>query len=235
MIPDKEFLPKHVAIIMDGNGRWAKNKHMPRSFGHKAGVERVRDIVKMCDRIGIDALTIYAFSTENWSRPKDEVNVLMQLLIEYLKSETDELNKENVQFRSIGNRFELSPVLRDALDASEDKTKNNTGLKLTVAINYGSRDEIFFAAQSMAQKYKNNELTELTKEDFEKELFTFGLPEIDLVIRTSGEYRISNFLLYQIAYSEFYFTDTYWPDFNEIEFEKALNSYVKRNRRFGGI
>lgn len=234
-IPSKELLPKHVAIIMDGNGRWAKKRLMPRSFGHKAGVERVRGMVKMCDRLGIEALTIYAFSTENWTRPKDEVNVLMQLLIEYLKNETEELNKNNVRFRSIGNRDELSNQLLCAIEESENKTKENTGLQLTVAINYGSRDEIISAAKKFALKFKENDSYELSKDNFENELFTVGLPEIDLVIRTSGEYRISNFLLYQIAYSELYFTDTYWPDFDEDEFAKALINYSKRNRRFGGV
>ena len=234
-IPPKEELPAHVAIIMDGNGRWAKERRMPRSMGHKSGVERVRGIVKMCDRIGIKALTIYAFSTENWARPKDEVSILMQLLIEYLKNEMDELNENNVKFRSIGDRSALSKELQAAIDYSEKLTEKNTGLILTVAINYGSRDEIFRAARIMAEKYKNNEYGELTRECFEKELFTESLPEVDLLIRTSGEYRISNFLLYQIAYSEFYFTQTYWPDFDDDEFALALRSYAQRSRRFGGV
>ncbi len=234
-LPKTEELPKHVAVIMDGNGRWAKERRLPRSMGHRAGVERVRSMVKMCDRIGIKALTIFAFSTENWARPLEEVGVLMQLLGEYLKNEMDELNENGVRFRSIGDRSALNPSLVAAIEHSEKLTENNTGLALTVAINYGARDEIFRAAKRMAEKHAADPERELGPEDFEAELYTRELPEVDLLIRTSGEYRISNFLLYQIAYSEFYFTETYWPDFDDEEFALALRSFARRSRRFGGV
>jgi len=234
-LPDKEFLPGHVAIIMDGNGRWAQARKLPRSMGHKAGVEQVRTIVKMSSRIGIKTLTLYAFSTENWKRPKDEVGVLMQLLIEYLKKEVRELNEQNVRFRSIGDRFALPKEVRAAIDEAEEITKDNTGLNLVVAINYGSRAEILRAANTLAEKRAADPDFVIDEQSFSEALDTNGLGDVDLMIRTSGEQRISNYLLYQLAYAELYFTDVYWPDFGEEEFAQALMNFAHRDRRFGTV
>ena len=231
----KECLPKHVAIIMDGNGRWAQERKLPRSMGHKAGVEQVRTIVKMSNRVGIRTLTLYAFSTENWKRPKDEVGVLMQLLLEYLKKEIRELGEQNVRFRSIGNREQLPKDVCAAINDAEEMTKDNTGLELVVAINYGSRAEIVDAARRMAEQYAADPSYVLDEAAFEKALYQRSIGDVDLMIRTSGEQRISNYLLYQLAYAELYFTDVYWPDFGEKEFAKALESFAKRDRRYGGV
>ena len=204
-------------------------------MGHKAGVEQVRTIVKMSSRIGIKTLTLYAFSTENWKRPKDEVGVLMQLLIEYLKKEVRELNEQNVRFRSIGDRNALPKEVKAAIDEAEEITKDNTGLNLVVAINYGSRAEILRAVRTVAEKHAQDPDYEINEEHFAEALDTRGLGDVDLMIRTSGEQRISNYLLYQLAYAELYFTDVYWPDFGEAEFAKALESFAARDRRFGGV
>jgi undecaprenyl diphosphate synthase len=228
-------LPGHVAIIMDGNGRWAKNRSLPRAMGHTAGVEQVRTIVKMSSRIGISALTLYAFSTENWKRPKDEVGLLMKILIEYLKKEMRELHQEGVRFRSIGMRDGLPKEVVRAIEDAEELTRQNTGLQLTVAINYGARAEIINAAEQLARMYKEGEIDAPSAEAFEGLLLTHDLPDPDLVIRTSGESRLSNFLLYQAAYAELYFTDVLWPDFGEIEYQKALDEYKNRNRRYGAL
>ena len=235
MTIDRNLLPGHVAIIMDGNGRWAQKRMLPRSMGHKAGVEQVRTIVKMSSRVGIRTLTLYAFSTENWKRPKDEVGVLMQLLIEYLKKEVRELNEQNVRFRSIGDRDALPKEVKAAIDEAEEITRDNTGLNLVVAINYGSRAEILRAAKKLAERSKDDPEFEINETSFAEALDTNGLGDVDLMIRTSGEQRISNYLLYQLAYAELYFTDVYWPDFGEEEFAKALESYAARDRRFGGV
>ena len=226
-------LPNHVAMIMDGNGRWAKARHMPRSFGHKQGVERVRDHVKMSSELGIKALTLYAFSTENWKRPKEEVGFLMGLLMEYLKSEVQELHENNVRFMMIGDRPGLSSALVDLVEQSEETTKQNTGLILTVAINYGGQNEIYEAATRFAQAIQSPGVAP-TKELFEAQLDSGALPDVDFLIRTSGEYRISNFLLYKGAYAELYFTPVYWPDFSQEEYAKALCEYAARERRYGG-
>ena len=228
-------LPRHVAIIMDGNGRWAAARHMPRSYGHRAGVARVREIVKACSRLGIEALTLYTFSTENWKRPKDEVTLLMRLLIEYMSSEMAELHMQNVRFQVIGGRDRFSKELEDTITRSEALTKNNTGLLLTIAVDYGSRAELTEAARKLAVKYKTGELQQIDEGAFAAELMTAGMPDPDFVIRTSGEMRISNFLLWQIAYSEFYFTDVNWPDFDEREFLRALDVFSGRTRRFGAL
>ncbi len=232
---NQRIIPRHIAMIMDGNGRWAKKRMMPRSFGHKAGVETVKRIVRYCDDIGVEALTLYAFSTENWKRPKDEVGVLMSLLVEYLKRELAELFQKGVVFRSIGFRDELPEEVRKTIEEAEEQTKDNKGLKLTVAINYGSRAEIVAAAKLAAEKLASGEIDEINEETFGECLMTNGLPDPDLVIRTSGEQRLSNYLAYQTAYSELYFTDVYWPDFDEAELDKAIDNYSKRNRRFGGV
>jgi len=220
---------------MDGNGRWAQERKLPRSMGHKAGVEQVRTIVKMSNRVGIETLTLYAFSTENWKRPKDEVGVLMQLLLEYLKKEIRELGEQNVRFRSIGDRERLPKDVCAAINEAEDMTKDNTGLNLVVAINYGSRAEIVDAARRLAENYAADPTIVLDEAAFERELYKTGIGDVDLMIRTSGEQRISNYLLYQLAYAELYFTNVYWPDFGEAEFAKALESFAKRDRRYGGV
>lgn len=228
-------LPKHVAIIMDGNGRWAKKRLMPRSFGHRAGMENVTRIVRFCSDLGIHALTLYAFSTENWKRPKDEVNVLMSLLIEYLRKELNELHKEGVVFKVIGDMNGLPNEVQKVLKNAENVTRDNAGLNLIVAVNYGSRAEILDAVRKTAEQLRDGAIDCIDEKVFESNLQTAGVEDPDLVIRTSGEQRISNFLLYQMAYSELYFTDVMWPDFREEELLKALREYERRNRRFGGI
>ena len=237
---DKELLPRHVAIIMDGNGRWAQRRGMPRSFGHKAGVEVLRDVIRHSDHLGIEALTIYAFSTENWKRSAEEVGALMGLLLEYFTKELDELHKENVCIRILGDIGDMPAGLekqQQALYNAMDRTKDNTGLKLNIALNYGGRQEIVAAAKKLAAKAAAGEIQpdEIDMDMFASELYTAGLPEVDFMIRTSGEIRLSNFLLYQLAYAEFYQTDVLWPDFDINAYDEALLAYTKRNRRFGGV
>ena len=237
---DKELLPRHVAIIMDGNGRWAQRRGMPRSFGHKAGVEALRDVIRHSDHLGIEALTIYAFSTENWKRSAEEVGALMGLLLEYFTKELDELHKENVCIRILGDIGDMPAGLekqQQALYNAMDRTKDNTGLKLNIALNYGGRQEIVAAAKKLAAKAAAGEIQpdEIDMDMFASELYTAGLPEVDFMIRTSGEIRLSNFLMYQLAYEEFYQTDVLWPDFDINAYDEALLAYTKRNRRFGGV
>ena len=229
-----EEVPAHVAIIMDGNGRWAKARHMPRTYGHKKGAERVKEIVRLSSDLGVKTLTLYAFSTENWKRPKEEVGVLMNLIIEYLRRELRELWEENVRFYSIGDREALPSSVRQVIAQSEEETRENTGLNLVVAINYGGQDEIFQAARRLAEAYRAGQ-AELSRKAFEERLYTAGLSPVDYVIRTSGELRMSNFLPYQAAYAELYFIDTLWPDFDAEQYAAALREYAGRNRRFGGI
>ena len=223
-----------MAIIMDGNGRWAKARHMPRTYGHKKGAERVKEIVRLSSDLGVKTLTLYAFSTENWKRPKEEVGVLMNLIIEYLRRELRELWEENVRFYSIGDREALPSSVRQVIAQSEEETRENTGLNLVVAINYGGQDEIFQAARRLAEAYRAGQ-AELSRKAFEERLYTAGLSPVDYVIRTSGELRMSNFLPYQAAYAELYFIDTLWPDFDAEQYAAALREYAGRNRRFGGI
>lgn len=230
---DKTRLPAHVAIIMDGNGRWAKKRGLPRSAGHRAGVERVRTIIRMSSDIGIGHLTLYAFSTENWKRPKDEVSTLMKLLLEYMRQELDELHRENVRIVTLGDMSRLPNNVREEIERATDKTKDNTGLTVNMAINYGSRQEIVSAIRKAIVDGKKTH--EIDEEYISSILYTSGQPDPDIMIRTSGEQRISNYLLYQLAYAELYFTDTLWPDFDEAEYAKALNSYAMRDRRFGGV
>lgn len=232
---EREKLPRHVAIIMDGNGRWAKRRLLPRSLGHRAGMENVKSVIRQTSDLGIEALTLYAFSTENWKRPKDEVSLLMNLLIEFLEREMDELHQENVRFRAIGALEELPNDVQEVLKRATDKTADNTGLKLFVAVNYGSRDEMIAAVRQTAEDYASGRIQTIGSADFEKYLSTADAPDPDLVIRTSGEQRISNFLLYQIAYAELYFTQVFWPDFGKEEYEKALADFAGRKRRFGGL
>lgn len=231
---DAEKLPRHVAMIMDGNGRWAKKRLMPRTYGHKKGVERVKEIVKASSLFGIEAITLYAFSTENWKRPQEEVSVLMSLLAQYLKSEVEELHENGVRFRMIGDRSGLSATLQDLIEQAEVRTKDNTKLILTVAINYGGRDELDQAAVRLAQDVAAGKC-QPSAEEFRRRLYTVGLPPVDYLIRTSGELRVSNFLLYQAAYAELYFIDVYWPDFDTAQYARALQEFAARNRRYGGV
>lgn len=232
-----EKIPKHIAIIMDGNGRWAKKKNMPRVMGHKAGVETIRNIVKAASSIGIKYLTIYAFSTENWKRPPEEVDALMSLLIEYLKNEIEELHQNNVIINSIGNITALPLLCQEELKIAFEKTKNNTGLTLNLALNYGGRDEIKNAVIRIAKKIENGDISinEINEDTISQNLDTSSMPDPDIVIRPSGEYRISNFLLWQIAYSELWFTELYWPDFKPCHLYQAILDYQNRDRRFGNI
>jgi undecaprenyl diphosphate synthase len=232
---DKNNLPKHLAIIMDGNGRWAKKQGMLRVFGHEKGTKSVKQTVENCAKLGIEFLTLYAFSTENWNRPKIEVDTLMKLLISALKKELNTLQENNIKLNAIGNLDSLPNSVRKELQEVINKTENNTRMTLTLALSYGARDEIINAVKIISEKVKNNIIsTEAIDESIiNQHLYTQNMPDVDLVIRTSGEHRISNFLLWQIAYAEFYFTEVLWPDFNEEELQKALISYQKRERRFG--
>lgn len=227
--------PRHVAIIMDGNGRWAKRRHLPRMLGHQEGVKAVRKVIKCCGEIGIEVLTLFAFSSENWRRPEQEVNYLMTLFLNTLKNEIDKLTKNNVRLRMVGNLEGFNPPLREWIDKSQALTAKNTGLQLVIAVNYSGQWDIVQAAQKIMNQVKSGNLEAdlLTREMFANYLSLADLPSADLLIRTSGEYRISNFLLWQLAYTELYFTDTLWPDFNEQELNKALHFYSQRERRFG--
>jgi len=232
---NKENLPKHLAIIMDGNGRWAKQKGLLRAFGHENGTKSVRITVETCAKLGIENLTLYAFSTENWNRPKLEVDTLMKLLISSLKKEFETLQKNNIRLNCIGNIDLLPASAKKELLAVIEKTKNNTRMTLTLALSYGSREELLNAVKIISDKVKNNiiSIDSLDESIINQHLYTHNLPDVDLVIRTSGEHRISNFLLWQIAYAEFYFTEVLWPDFKEDDLYEAIISYQKRERRFG--
>lgn len=234
---DKNNIPKHIAIIMDGNGRWAKSRNLPRSMGHKAGVEAVREIVKECNNLGVKYLTLYVFSTENWKRPKDEVSVLMKLLVKYLRKEFNELNENNVVINHIGDIHKLPELCEKELNIAYENTKNNTGLILNLAINYGGRSEITRAFKLMNRDIKNGILKEDDIDDrtISNYLYTKNMPDPDLIIRPSGEQRLSNFLLWQCAYSEFWYSDINWPDFKKSDLHKAIYDYQNRDRRFGAI
>ncbi|NIA23477.1 MAG: isoprenyl transferase [Proteobacteria bacterium] len=226
-------LPVHVAIIMDGNGRWAKKRNLPRIAGHREGVKRVREIVEESGKIGIKYLTLYTFSKENWKRSKDEVSFLMKLFIKSTREQFKDLMKNNVRVRIIGDREGIPSDVLDIFEWIEGETENNTGLNLLLAVNYGGRDEILNAVKKLIEKGVTAD--KLTPEFFGEYLYTKDIPDPDLVIRTSGEIRISNFLLWQIAYSEFYFTNILWPDFTGKEYKKSIENYLHRKRRFGGI
>jgi undecaprenyl diphosphate synthase len=228
-----ENVPGHVAIIMDGNGRWAKARGLPRMMGHRAGSENLRRIIRACVDLGIPILTIYAFSTENWARPKEEVQGLLRLLENMIDRELAGLNKEGVQIRHIGRRDELSPALRRKLDHAIEVTRENQKLILCIAWNYGGRDEITCAVKRIIESGATS--ADVNEDLIQRHLFTAGLPDPDLIIRTSGEMRTSNFLIWQAAYSEWYVTPVLWPDFNKEELIKALNAYKKRDRRFGRL
>ncbi|HXG83776.1 MAG TPA: isoprenyl transferase [Pyrinomonadaceae bacterium] len=230
-------LPRHVAVIMDGNGRWAKARGEQRVFGHRAGVESVRAIVDTSARLNLKAVTLYAFSTENWKRPKLEIAALMQMLKHYIRSELAEIDRQNIRFQAIGKIEELDKSVRKEIAAATEKTLDNTGTILSIALNYGGRVEITEACRQAVRDLQQNgkSIEDLTEADIEQNLYTRGLPEVDLMIRTSGEFRISNFLLWQIAYSEIYVTETLFPDFRRAEVFKAILDFQQRERRFGGI
>ncbi|MFL9845994.1 isoprenyl transferase [Flavobacterium rhizosphaerae] len=228
-------LPRHLAIIMDGNGRWAKQQGMLRIFGHENGVTSVRTVVEECARLGIEFLTLYAFSTENWSRPQLEVKTLMGLLIKTLKKELKTFQKNNIRLNAIGNTDMLPDNVKQELFHVIQQTQNNSKMTLTLALSYGSREEITAAVKAISQQVQENGLAiqDINEALIDRHLYTNGLPDVDLVIRTSGEQRISNFLLWQIAYAEFFFTDVLWPDFREKDLHEAIACYQKRERRFG--
>jgi undecaprenyl diphosphate synthase len=226
-------IPTHIAIIMDGNGRWAAARGLPRLAGHRAGTENLRRVIRACVEFGIQYLTIYAFSTENWGRPKEEVDGLMQIVEDVIDKELGELNKEGVQLRHIGRLEQVNPGLRNKVLSAVELTKNNTRLKLNIAFNYGGRDEIVCAIRAMLDNgVKPDDVTEQLISQY---MFTAGIPDPDLIVRTSGEMRISNFLIWQSAYSEWYVTNSYWPDFDKEELRKALLDYNQRERRFGRL
>jgi undecaprenyl diphosphate synthase len=226
-------IPQHVAIIMDGNGRWALKRKLPRLAGHKAGTENLRRIIKACVEFGVGYLTIYAFSTENWGRPREEVNGLLRILEDVIDRELSELSDQGVQLRHLGQLDKLAPILQEKVLAAVESTKHNSRLVLNVAFNYGGRDEIVHAIQQMLKDGVKPE--SVTPDMVSTYLYTAGVPDPDLIIRTSGELRISNFLIWQSAYSEWYVTPTYWPDFSKEEFRKALDEFGSRDRRFGNV
>ena len=228
-------IPEHLAVILDGNRRWAKQKKLPTKMGHREGALRVTDLVRNCADLGIKYLSIYAFSTENWGRDKKEVDYLMNLLVEFVVKELDYLNKNDVKITMMGNMDDLPEKTRQEVGRSVELTKNNSTLHLNIALSYGSRHEIINAVKNIVKDYENNEIDidEINEDSFKKYLYTYDMPDPDLLIRTSGEMRLSNFLLYQLAYTEFYFTDIMWPDFKKDELLKAILNYQTRKRRFG--
>ncbi|MGI9103357.1 MAG: isoprenyl transferase [Terriglobales bacterium] len=236
---DLRRLPHHIAIIMDGNGRWARQRHLPRIAGHRAGVDSVRSTVETAARIGIESLTLYAFSTENWQRrPRTEVSFLMRLLRQYLKQELPTLQKNNVRLDYIGRQHELPPEVQERMNWAREETSRNTGLRLTLALNYSARLELVDAFQSIARAAAGNGgLAHFTVDEdlIARNLYTHGLPELDLVIRTSGEMRLSNFLLWQVAYAEIYVTNTLWPEFRGVHLLESIAEFQKRERRYGGL
>lgn len=230
-----ENLPRHVAIILDGNGRWAKRRALPRSAGHKAGAENFRNIATYCKELGIEYLTVYAFSTENWKRPPEEVSTIMQLLEKYLHESIETMARENIRLRFLGDTSVLSPELRALIERTNAISEGIEGFQANICLNYGGRDEIVRAARAYAEDVQNGAENTLTEETFSRYLYSDGIPDPELMIRTSGEQRLSNFLLWQCAYAEFYFTDVLWPDFDRKEFDRALEVYSRRDRRFGGV
>jgi len=234
---DYNNLPVHIGIIMDGNGRWAKKRGLPRSAGHSAGADTLKKIVTECNKMGIKYITVYAFSTENWKRPKEEVDYLMNLLLSYLRDAEKTLAGENVVIKAIGSRKELSEEIQEQIIKTEEFTKNNTGIIMNIAVNYGSREEITTAVKKITKKALSGEISgdDITSQMISDNLYTKNQPDPDLIIRTSGEERISNFLLWQLAYSELWFTDKLWPDFNKNDLLEAIYDFQNRGRRFGGV
>ncbi|MDD4546757.1 MAG: isoprenyl transferase [Oscillospiraceae bacterium] len=231
------ILPVHIGIIMDGNGRWAKKRALPRSAGHSYGAKTFRNITKYCEKCGIKYLTVYAFSTENWKRPKSEVDGIMKLFREYLHESISDFKKENIKTRFIGDFTSLSPDIIELMREAEELTKDKTGLCLNIAINYGGREEITHAARLLALEVAQGRLTpdNISQEQLASHMYTAGQPDPDLILRPSGEFRTSNFLLWQSAYAEYVFMDILWPDFKPADLDKALAEYARRNRRFGGV
>lgn len=234
---DFDRIPKHIAIIMDGNGRWAKERFLPRTAGHQEGMKRVIEIVEVAEKLNIKYLSLYAFSTENWRRPKEEIEGLMKLLVQYIRIELDRIHKNNVRIQTMGDLTRLPKVAREEVERAVEKTKNNSKMILNIGLNYGGRDEIIRGVKNILEDVKMGKLNEdnIDAKLFEKYLYTHNLPDPDLLIRPSGELRLSNFMLYQIAYTEFWFSDIYWPDFREEHLYRAIIDYQRRNRRFGGI
>lgn len=234
---DTNNLPKHVAIIMDGNGRWANKRFLPRNAGHQEGMERVVDIVEVAANLGIEYLSLYAFSTENWKRPIDEINGLMNILVFYINRELNKLHKNNIRIQVMGDINKIPEKPRNAIIEAIEKTKNNTRMCLNIGLNYGGRDEIIYGIKNILKDIEMGKMKidDLDVNNFSNYLYTKNQPDPDLLIRPSGEKRLSNFMLYQLAYSEFWFSDIYWPDFKEKQFYEAILDYQKRNRRFGGI
>lgn len=232
---DPERMPAHIAIIMDGNGRWANRRNLPRAAGHQAGIDPVRDVVESCARLGIHALTLYAFSVENWKRPRHEIETLWRLLRYYLRREMPKMMRNNIRLHAIGRIDGLPAQVRDELCAAMDQTRLNTGLAVNLAINYGGRAEIVDAVNALIRKAGAGELSEVDEAEISSQLYTAHTPDPDLLIRTSGEMRLSNFLLWQIAYAELYVTETLWPDFTRTDLLRAILDYQKRDRRFGGV
>ncbi len=232
---DNTLIPRHIAVIMDGNGRWAKKRLIPRKMGHHAGAKAVRKLIEVCAQKGIEVLTLFAFSSENWHRPVDEVNALMELFLSNLEKEFSTLQDNNICLRVIGNRLALSDTLQQRISDVEQKTQHNARMTLVLAVSYGGRWDIVNAAKSIAERVKQGELdvADIDEVSFAQHLSLADLPEPDLFIRTSGEQRLSNFLMWQLAYTELYFTEKYWPDFDVHEFELALQQFAKRERRFG--
>lgn len=230
---DMTNIPRHIAIIMDGNGRWAKKRGLPRTAGHAAGAETFRKIAKYCKRLGVEYLTVYAFSTENWKRPAEEVGAIMKLLEDYLNEAIVKMRKEGIRIKILGNIQGLSPKIRELIRKTEELSQGMEGCQANLCINYGGRDEIVRAINALSEKIKNGET--VTEEMVSDNLYTKGIPDPELIIRPSGELRLSNFLLWQCAYSEFYFDDVLWPDFSEENMERAIIAYQNRERRFGGI
>ena len=229
----QEFLPRHVGIIMDGNGRWAKKRGLPRTAGHVTGAKVFRTIAKYCDRRGIEVLTVYAFSTENWKRPQAEVDSIMNLLRDYLKESLSDFKHENIRTRFIGDRSMLAEDIQALMAEAEEATAEKTGMTLNIAVNYGGRDEIVHAVRTLVADGVLPEA--VTAEAVESRLYTAGQPEVDLILRPSGEFRLSNYLIWQSAYAEYVFMDVLWPDFTEKDLAEAFSEYARRNRRFGGV
>ena len=234
---DPQRLPHHIAVIMDGNGRWAQRRGLPRIMGHPRGVDALRDLVRCCDDWGIQALTVYAFSTENWNRPQKEINVIMMLIEQFLRWELREFAQRQIRVELMGQLQDLPESLKQQTQRTMDKTAENQGMRLTVATNYGGRQEILQACQALAAQVQQGTLNpeDIDQASFERHLYTVGIGDPDLLIRTSGEMRISNFLLWQVAYSEIYITDKLWPDFDRAEMHRALWAFQKRDRRFGKV
>lgn len=234
---DNDNIPRHVAIIMDGNGRWAKSRNLPRTMGHKAGVETIRRIIKEADRLGIKYITLYAFSTENWNRPESEVSALMNLLVQYLKDEVKNLHENEVRLKVLGDLDNIPTKCKTQIDEAIKLTKDNEGLVLNIAFNYGGRDEIVRSIKLIVEDIEQGKISknDINQKLFSNYLYTKDSPDPDLIIRPSGEQRISNFLLWQCAYSEFWYSNVNWPDFKEEDLQQAIYDYQNRNRRFGGV